>query len=97
VFGFLKAYQTQFQYTKEFRSKLKELNLLEPLQAEVVKLTGEKVLLADFQGVTRQRLHTLPADSLQELLRKDELELIYLHLQSLKNFNSVRDRFLEEM
>lgn len=60
-----------------------------------MKLTGEKVLLADFQGVTRQRLHTLSADSLQELVKRDELELIYLHLHSLKNFDVVRDRFLE--
>jgi len=95
VLKFLKAYQAQFQYTKEFCAKIKQLNLLEPLQAEVKKPSGEKVLLGDFQGVTRQRLHTLSADSLQDLVKRDELELIYLHLHSLKNFDVVRDRFLE--
>ncbi len=97
VLEFLKAYQAQFEYSQRFCKKLKDLNLLEPLQAEVATPTGEKVLLGDFQGVTRGRLHTLSGDALAELAKTDELELIYLHLASLRNFTAVKDRYVEAL
>jgi hypothetical protein len=94
VLDFLKAYQAQFEFSQRFCKKLKELNLLEPLQAEVATPSGEKVLLGDFQGVTRARLHTLSGDALAELAKTDELELIYLHLASLRNFTGIKDRYI---
>ncbi|MCH9793689.1 MAG: SapC family protein [Planctomycetes bacterium] len=97
VLEFLKAYQAQFEYSQQFSKKLKELNLLEPLQAEVATPTGEKVLLGDFQGVTRDRMHTLSAEALAELAKTDELELIYLHIASLRNFTAVKDRYVKTL
>jgi hypothetical protein len=34
----------------------------------------------------------LPGDKLAELAKTDELELIYLHLQSMRNFGALKDR-----
>ena len=94
MLDFLKAYQAQFEFSQRFCKKLKELNLLEPLQAEVATPSGEKVLLGDFQGVTRAHLHTLSGEALADLAKTDELELIYLHLASLRNFTAIKDRYV---
>jgi hypothetical protein len=41
--------------------------------------------------VDRARLKTLPASALSGLLQSDELELVYAHLVSMRNFATVRD------
>jgi len=43
-------------------------------------------------AVNRDRLKALPADSLAELVKTDALELLYLHLQSMRNFSGMMDR-----
>ncbi|WP_291922697.1 SapC family protein [Accumulibacter sp.] len=48
--------------------------------------------MSGFLAVDRKRLKALPADKLHELAASDELELIYLHLQSMRNFNALKDR-----
>ncbi len=86
VLEFLKQYQAQFQRTKIFCDKLRELDLLEPMQAQFsLKTTGERVGLSGFMAINRGRLKNLAAEKLAELARSDELELAYLHLQSLRN------------
>lgn len=89
ILEFLKDYQTQFELTREFCKRLKEFNLLEPMQAEVTTPGGEKFALNGFQGVARNRIRTLAGDALAELAKNDSLELLYLHLYSLGNFNEV--------
>ena len=54
--------------------------------------SGERLSLTGFLAVNRDKLKALPAESLAELLKSDELELIYLHLQSMRNFNRVQER-----
>jgi hypothetical protein len=39
----------------------------------------------------------LPADKLAELAKTDELELLYLHLQSMRNFVGMKDRLESAM
>lgn len=94
VLKFLQEYRAQFLRTQTFCKKLKELKLLEPMQAEFTLGTGEKMSLTGFQAVDRARLKALPAETLSQLAATDELELIYLHLQSMRNFNEVKDRLL---
>ena len=43
---------------------------------------------------TWKKLKAVPAEALTELAQTDELELIYLHLQSMRNFNHARDRLV---
>jgi hypothetical protein len=48
-------------------------------------------------AVSREKLKALPADKLAELAKTDELELLYLHLQSMRNFVAMKDRLESAM
>ncbi len=89
---FLSDYQTQFVRTQVYCKKLKELNLLEPMQAQIGLPGGEKRSLGGFLGVNRARIKTLAAEKLAELAKTDELELTYLQMASLNNLSSVVNR-----
>ncbi len=94
VLKFLKEYQLQFARTRAFCRKVKDLGLLEPMQAQIAIGAGERLSLGGFWAVNRDKLKALPGDRLAELAKTDELELLYLHLQSMRNFNLVKDRLV---
>ena len=71
---------------------MKELDLLEPMQAQVTLDGGKRLSLGGFMAVNREKLKALPGEKLAELTKTDELELMYLHLQSMRNFEPLRDR-----
>lgn len=93
VLKFLQSYQVEFRRTQAFCKKLQELNLLEPMRAQVTLDTGERMALTGFMAVNRARLKTLSGEKLAEMARSDELELVYAHLHSMRNFAAMRDRF----
>ena len=95
VLGFLQAYQQQFQRTQALCRKLRDLDLLEPMQAQVSLPAGQRITLGGFFAVNRDRLKGLPAETLSELARADELELVYLHLGSMHNFAAMGNRARE--
>jgi hypothetical protein len=92
VFEFLKEYQIQFERTRAFGRRIKELQILEPMQATVTTSEGEKSTLGGFLGVSREKLRQLGGEQLEKLVKTDELELLYLHLASLRNFTDFKDR-----
>jgi hypothetical protein len=92
VLGFLQAYQVQFQRTLAFTKRLVELNLLEPMQARFTMRDGRALTLGGFQAVNRERLRALSGAQLAALNAADELELIYIHLQSLKQLSVTAER-----
>lgn len=92
VLKFLQEYQAQFLRTQAFCKKVKELDLLEPMQAQVSMADGQRLSLGGFWAVSRAKLKALPPEKLGELAKTDELELLYLHLQSMRNFNELKDR-----
>jgi len=92
VLKFLEQYQVEFRRTQAFCNKLKELNLLEPMRAQANLPSGERLALTGFMAVSRDKLKALPADKLAELAKTDELELLYLHLQSMRNFSAMVER-----
>lgn len=94
VLKFLQSYQAQFQRTQAFCRKLKELDLFESMQASVTLPSGEKLSLTGFMAIDRKKLKALAPEVLAELVRTDEMELIYLHLESIRNFSSMRDRLV---
>lgn len=94
VLKFLQEYRAQFVRTQAFCRKLKALDLLEPMQAQFSMNSGEKMSLGGFLAVDRKKLKALPGETLAELARTDELELIYLHLQSMRNFTEVKNRLV---
>jgi SapC len=92
VLKFLEQYQIEFRRTQAFCNKLKELGLLEPMRAQANLPSGERLALTGFMAVSRDKLKALPADRLAELVKSDELELLYLHLQSMRNFAAMVER-----
>jgi len=89
---FMQEYQQQFQRTRAFCQKLQELELLEGVEAQIQLGDGKRVSLKGMQAVSRAKLKALGADRLADLMARDALELIYLHLHSLRNMAQLRDR-----
>ncbi len=92
VLNFSKEYQAQFQRTRALCDHLKELDLLEPMQAQFTLPDGQRRSLTGFMAVNRTKLKELGDEVLARMARSDELELIYLHLQSMRNFGVMLQR-----
>jgi len=92
ILKFLQDYQTHFHATQRFCHRISELGLLEPMTAQVTMESGPTLALGGFMAINREKLKALPAETLAELAKTDELELIYLHLHSLRNFDDLRER-----
>lgn len=92
MLNFLQEYQAHFQRTQAFCRQLKDLDLLESMQAHFTLPTGSQLSLTGFQVINRDRLKALDGDKLAELAKTDALELAYLHLQSLNNFSAMVEK-----
>ena len=51
-------------------------------------------MLSGFHSVSRAKLRALDGAALASLAKTDELELLYLQLHSMRNFNEVKDRLI---
>lgn len=96
VLNFQREYQAQFNRTKAFCATLKELDLLEPMQAQFSPAQGRPMSLTGFMAVNRDRLKALEGDKLSELARSDALELMYLHIQSMRHMTALAQRLTPE-
>ncbi|MES2100613.1 MAG: SapC family protein [Pseudomonadota bacterium] len=94
VLKFLQDFQAHFQRTRLFCQRLKELGLLEPTGVQVTAVGGEKMSLGGFLVVNRKKLRSVPDDKLLAMAKSDELELLHLHLYSLRNFAEMKDRLI---
>lgn len=93
VTAFLQEYQVSYSRTQVFCNKLKELDLLEPVGAKFTPEGGEQVTLTGFSAINRQKLKELPEQELLALVKNDGMELIYLHLYSLRNFTAMVEKY----
>lgn len=89
---FLRDYQSQIQLTTQFCSHLAELDVLEPVQANIEMKSGDKFAIGGFRCVNRDKLKGLSAETLKQLVDSGEMELIYAHLLSLNNINQLMNR-----
>jgi hypothetical protein len=92
VVEFQKTFQIAHDLTRLFCKRIMELELLEPMQAQLKHRNGEQKSVGGFMAVSRDKLKTLDDDTLLELNRGGGLELIYLHLQSMQNILNIADR-----
>ena len=92
VLEFLKDYQAHFNRTKLFCKKLQELELLEPVGAKLNHSSGAEFNLTGFMAVNREKIKELSGEQLSELAKMDALELLYVHIHSMNNFNSLLER-----
>jgi hypothetical protein len=88
----LENYQAQSTRTQAFCQKLKALGLLEPMTARFKLPSGDKAALSGFMAIDRDKLKGLSGETLAELSRVGELELLYIHLQSMRNLGSMLAR-----
>lgn len=93
---FLKDYQTQVQLTTLFCDNLAKLDVLEQMQANVELASGDKHALGGFMCVNRDKLKTVKPTKLAEMLKSDQLELVYAHLASLSNIGALIDRMAKK-
>ena len=89
---FLRDYQSQVQLTAGFCQNLAGHGLFEPMQANIELASGAKHVLGGFFGVSRDKLKALKPEQLGELLKSDEMELIFAHLSSLSNLDKLMKR-----
>ena len=94
--GFLEDYQRQAVRAQAFCRKLEELELLELMTARFKLPSGHAAALGGFNVVSREKLNALPGEQLSELARSGALELVYLHLHSMRNLASVIGRLPED-
>lgn len=92
VLGFLQAYQAQFEATRAFCQRLIDLDLLEAMQAQFRLRSGQRITLGGFMSVNRDRLKALSGDALSRLAVTGDLDLIYAHLYSQRNFTPTAER-----
>ena len=89
VLNFVQSYQRDFVHTQALCRKLEELGLLSPMAARFKLPSGEKAQLTGFMAIDREKLNALPGDKLAEMAKSGMLELMYVHLQSLRNLERV--------
>jgi len=97
VLAFLGEFQAEYQRTRAFAKRMKVLDLLEPVQANVEMGSGKKLALTDFQVVNRTRLKQISDTALKEMFSADDLELVYQHLQSMHAFAGLINRLNKEI
>lgn len=85
MLNFVTEYQRQHSGTKAFCKRLSDLGLLEPATLSAPEESGEVRRLVGFQVLSRQKFKAIDDSKLLEMFRRDELELCYLHMHSLKN------------
>jgi hypothetical protein len=94
MIAFLQEYQGMFARTKIFGARLAELGVLDAVEANMPLPSDPQRKLAGFKIVNRDKLKSIPADVLAQMLREDELEFVFLHLFSLRNLDRLKDRLI---
>lgn len=96
ILKFMEDYQAHYRHTQLFCKKLVDLELLQPMNATIDIKDEQRRTITGFQGVDRNKLKTLSTETLMELMANDWLELIYLHLQSVRTFGLNIDRIVSK-
>jgi hypothetical protein len=99
VVEFLRDYHQRAELTKVFCNRLHELNLLESMQAQITfkNRKDADMKLGGFFVVRREKLKAIGEADILDLFKKDGLELIYSHLQSVGNINSLINLMSDRM
>jgi hypothetical protein len=94
--SFLNDFEAQSAVTRRFCERIQSLDILEPMHAQGT-VGDAGWMLNGFFAIDKARLKALPAETLASLARGDELELIHLHLQSLRTFGAMPRRLAERV
>ncbi|MBN9319747.1 MAG: peptidase [Caulobacterales bacterium 68-7] len=91
---FCDDFETERRRTESFVKLLIELDLLERTQSQFTPTLpngqpGQPQLIAEFWGVSEEKLNKLPADKYIQLRDNGALSQIYAHLLSLNNWDKL--------
>ena len=89
---FLREFNRHTHVTTAFCQSLQKLNILEPMKLNMKTNDGKEISMGGFMGVNRNKFKELPEKQVYELLKTDQLELIYMHLASLSNVEALMNR-----
>lgn len=96
--GLMKAmenYNDMDNRTKIALKELKEAGILESKELGVTTADGEnRTLIRGFCLVNREKLDKLEDKTLADFARRGYLELVYMHLKSLQNFQKLADEII---
>ena len=89
---FLKDYNSHIVLTRQFCKNLQDMDILEPMQANIEMKTGKKLSISGFYCVNRGKLQNLSLEQQQELIKSEQMEFIYYHLLSLNNIERLMNK-----
>lgn len=98
---FCTNFESERQRTLSFVQILKDLDLFELKEQFFTPqnpdgTTGEPVRLADFYAVSEEKLGALPIEKLAELRDTGALQQIYIHLNSLLNWDKLVSKTMQK-
>jgi len=90
---FLQELQVEYEKTLLFTKKMNELNLFEPMNANINLSNGDKLSVSGFFTISKEKFQQLDSVMVKEMVVNDEMKLIYEHFSSLENFAKLIDIF----
>lgn len=95
--NFLTSFEQQRQATREFCVRLRELDLFEEAKVTFTPANadgsqGEPRTIAEYVGISADKVAALSADQLTELNQKGFLRMIHYHQHSLNNWQKLINR-----
>ncbi|WP_456399487.1 SapC family protein [Persephonella sp.] len=86
MMDFLRAYDVDYHLTMNFAKKLKDLDLLQTIEATIKTPDNRTFVMKNLFAVDEQKLRNLKDEDVLDLFRSGFLGWIYAHLISLNNF-----------
>ncbi len=94
ILRFMEEYQATFNRTQQFCDRLSERDLLEEARIDYRLADGTQGGVTGFLRVSNDKLRALPDDTISEMFRTGDLDLIQMHMLSMHNVEPLVERSL---
>ena len=91
---FCRAFQIQFNATRQLSDLLKKHDLLVSRRADITTAAGDKIAVRDFLVVDEEKFNALPDEAYLDLRKAGMLPVLHFHMMSLANFRDLAERSL---
>lgn len=94
---FMESLQTEVRMTEQFCALLQQSGVLQGMDVSVPVPGGkpdERLSVSGFLTVNEEKLRALPEATTNEWFKNGALALVYAHLMSLRNFNTLMNKAL---
>ena len=88
---FCSSYQGQHAFTLEFTALLEKYSLLVDNKASITLASGEQLSLSGFRVIDEEKFTALPDDVFLEWRQRGWIPLVYCHLLSMGNWQTMTD------